>query len=65
MIKYEKKELHINQKVFDECMKLTPVPENRVDQAYITQKKKLAKMLQEGDSYNDMVWLLWKRIGLS
>lgn len=64
MMKYEQKELQINQRIFDECMKLTPAPENRVDQVYITQKKRLAKMLQEGDSYKDMVWLLWKRIGL-
>ena len=64
MIEYQGKKLQIPQAIFDECMKLTPEPESRVDQVYIMQKKRLAKLLQESDSYDDMVWLIWKRIGL-
>ena len=64
MIRYKGRNLQISQRVFDECMKLKPVPENRKDIVYITEKKRLSRLLQEGDCYDDMIWLICERIRL-
>lgn len=64
LIRYKRRNLRINQRVFEECMKLHPASERTVDQVYITEKKRLSRMLQDGDCYEDMIWLLCERIRL-
>lgn len=64
MIRYKGKFLQINEIVFNECMKLNRVPERYLDHVYITEKKRLSRMLQQNDSYDDLIWLICERIGL-
>lgn len=64
MISYKRKSLCLNEQVFAECMRLHKVSEQQVDRVYLTEKKRLSRMLQQGDSYDDLVWLICERIGL-
>lgn len=64
MVSYKGRKLKLNQRVFNECMKLTVVSEWYVDQVYITEKKRLSKLLDDADSYDDLIWLICERIGL-
>lgn len=64
MIRYGKRNLNINPLVYNEIMKLRRASEREVDQVYIREKKRLARLLLPGESYEDMICLLCKRIGL-